>query len=234
MKNTIFCLFVLYSMLLSNNKDTTTTTMIHIQYGYGNFFSALDHSDLADKANYNEFLISLEKNTHREFGVSLLLSAIYNNVSGFGICEGVIPYHYEVNSKAFLGLASFYINWKYAGFKFGLLGFKRELGFCDENPVSEFVFPTIDIKIGLNHKVYFIVSGPEDFILSPVSIGFKYHFSGYFSNIWFGKTIADNAFNLYAAKAQIQVLNKIAVSIQGFTNFSKNHNGMRVGLVFII
>ncbi len=230
---TLIILFLLTSLLFSDNFDKSKLLKVGIQYGYGNYFSAFVHRNIADESNYNEFIIDVEKNINKQFGIVFLFNTIQNKEKGYGTCEGTYPYHYNTISNAYLASASFYLNWEYIGFKFGILGYKRERGFCEEGATLQAVYPAINLKLGLINRFYFIVSGPKDLISSSLFLGLKYHFKDYFSQIWMGKLIKEKENDFYSLKIQILLSKKFIVSSQGFINFSDNLKSLRIGIGYV-
>jgi hypothetical protein len=233
MRKFILSFLFLPFILSANDLEKTNILKIDVHYGYGNFFTGFDHQDYADKSYYNEVLISIEKNAHRKFGYSFILNTTYNKEKGFGTCEGTIPINYNVNANAFLGSALMHLNWKYTGVEFGFLAYKRERGYCDENPDLSALYPILNLKIGLIERLYFSITCPEDLVLAPITAGINYHFDNYFSNIWIGRTFDSGELDLYSGKIQLEVFDKILLTGQGFINFSRNIKGVRVGVGYI-
>ena len=233
MKIIIVLVLSLPTLLISDNFDKSKFYKIGIQYGHGNYYLAFSHRDIADESYYNELLIDVERNIYKQIGIVVLFNAIQNREKGFGACEGINPHNYDIKSNSYLASASFYLNWKYFGFKFGLLGYERERGFCDQDPETEAIYPTFDLKLGLINRLYFFVSGPNDLVSSSLFLGLKYHFKDYFSQICVGKFIDEKENEFYSAKLQILLSEKYIASTQGFIDFSDKLKSIRIGIGYL-
>ncbi len=226
----LIILFSLSSLLFANNFDKTKSLAVGIQYGYGNFFVPSVRNNYADETKFNEIVIDVEKVMTKKSGLVFLFNYAENSEKGYGACEG-IPYNYNVDSKAYFASGYFYLNWKYFGFKFGLSGFIRDAGFCEEGADLQMLYPAAEIKLGLIDKAFLFVSTPNDLLYSAFSFGLKYHFNDYYSQISAGFVAAEYGF--YFLKGQVLINDKIILSGQGMTSFSDNLYSFRVGVGYV-
>ncbi|MBD3224418.1 MAG: hypothetical protein GF313_06800 [Caldithrix sp.] len=147
--------------------DSTKSVKFELHYGHGNYYNALFSGDgLADKEYYHEFLVNVERNLFKEFGVHFLLHAANNQETGRGTCDGEVAYNYDIRSSAYLAALSLHFHWTYFGLNVGVIGMTRDRGFCDSGYFEQLVLPTLDIRMGLMNQLYLI-----DYVLNSEEYG---------------------------------------------------------------
>lgn len=142
--------------------------LLLLNYGFGNF--GLNHQLSGETASFREIQLKYYPRPKDRGDLSVSIGIVFNYEKGYWSDFGPDKYPYDLTSKLYYIDLLSGENYKYFGYKFGMLFFYRESGFHDEGGPKSWAWarPSVGLKLGVINQIYAFVEIDDDLILTPV------------------------------------------------------------------